>query len=377
MKKVTYIAPILIVMLIFSGFYYSYDQENDELVKGETKYQLSYRYFFVNNGPLNLTSVDIRLAQLKSWEPYQRVNDILIHSEPNRTSIDDYSNKFLTYSFENVEPGQTIDLKIDVNLTVNFIDYSSIELPNFQFNTTDSNYVKFMAYDPLTDTTDLRIREVASRLQAKSSDYKSMAFEAYNFTSHYLNYKLLSTSRGASFALSNGYGDCDEYQNLFIALVRAMGIPAIGHTAWFADFYEGMIMSDDGVIAHAFPMFELPGIGLVSADPTRGKDQLYDNWMKTDNKRIIMTQGPDQPYRLLNYRWIPVDGIENPTISRNYTIEIKNMETQYFSKIRTIIVLQLIFIPIIYVVFNLVNFRRTRRIQQEKLVTLLNPERSS
>lgn len=364
---------ILTVLIIMSGFSYIYYQERDEIVKGESNINLTYRFYVTNEGPLNLTSISLRLALLKSWAPYQIVNSIRVMTQPNRTTDDEFTNKFAWYEYDKFDVGQSLDLIFDVNLTLNFMDYSTLDLTNIVYDKNSPEYRLYTAFDPLVDTTDPRISDVAQRFIADSNDYSALAFEAYNFTTSYLRYKLLSTSKGSSFAITNGYGDCDEYQNLFMALARSVGIPAIGHTAWLADFEPGFTTTDQGAVAHAFPMFYIPKYGLISADPTRGKDALFDNWMKTDNKRITMTQGPDQPYRLLNYKWIPVEGIANPTITSNYTVTINDMSTEYFSDIRKLIIYDIIIIPILFAIYNIYNGKKVRTNQQRILDNLLNP----
>ena len=120
-------------------------------------------------------------------------------------------------------------------------------------------------------------------------------------------------------------------------------------------------------------MFYLPEIGLVSADTTRGKDALFDNWMKTDSKRIIMTRGPDHPYRLLNYRWIPLEGYDNPTVQSSYTIFIHDMNIEYFSTIRELILYEIIVTPLLFLGYSAIHGRQVRKKQKELLRIILDP----
>ncbi len=361
---------------MLSSFSIVYQIESNEVEKGEAKMNLSYRFYLKNQGPLNLSSISLRLALLKSWGNYQIVDDIKIRLQPNRTTTDEYTNEFAWYEYDNFLVNQTLDVVIDANITVKFMDYSTYDFGNIVYDEDAYLYKLYTAYDALVDTTDPRIQSVANKFTSDTSDFTSLAFEAYNFSSTYLDYKLLSESKGASFAISNGYGDCDEYQNLFIALARAVGIPSIGHSAWFGDFQTGYVSTDAGAIAHAYPMFYIPEVGLISADPTRGKDALYDNWMKTDGKRITMTQGPDHPYRLLNYKWVPVDGFDNPTVESNYTIKINDMTTEYFSKIRSIILYQLVILPVVFISYNIIMGKRIKKEKELKVKKLLDPKNS-
>ncbi len=351
-----------------------YSAEMEETVRGFAEFQLTYRYYLKNEGPLNLTSVSIRLALLKDWAPIQTVSNLTIMTPPNQTITDEYENQFAWYEYQDFNVNQTIDLVFKANLTLNFIDYTSATLDIADYNESSDLYKLYMAFNPLEDSTDPNIRNVAQSLEVPD-DLLGTAFNIYNFTSHYLKYKLYSTVRGASYAIRNANGDCDEYTTLFIALSRAVGIPAIGHTAWLADFAPGFVTSDDGAVAHAYPMFYVAGVGMLPADPTRGATSTFDNWLKTDAKRITLTRGPDKPYRLLRYRWIPVEGIEGPTIFSNYTVSVQDMRIEYTSNLRQVVILSLAGIPSLFMVYSGVKGYQARKQRKRKLESLLDPER--
>ncbi len=366
---------ILMMIIVLGGGIVIYQDETTNPLKGQANFQLTYRFRLVNRGPLNLTFVSIRLALLKDWQPVQVVHDLRIDTPPNRTTTDEYDNQFAWYEFDSFAVNQTLDLQFHANLTLNFLDYTTVQL-NYKptFNTSSPIYKLYTAYDPLADPTDPLVQQVASTLAAHARDPLEIAFEAYNFSSTYIRYKLLSSVRGASFALRNGYGDCDEYNTLFIALLRANGIPAIGHTAWLADFAPGFETTDDGAVAHAYPMFYLEGVGLLPADPTRGHTSLFDNWLKTDYKRITLTRGSDHPYRLLKYRWMPVEGYPDPVVDSNYTITIHDLNIEYFSLLRTTIIVGVIGTPLIFIVTRLIQLQKYKKRQKEQLEKLLEPD---
>ncbi len=349
-----------------------YANEAKETERGSATYRLSYRYYLKNEGPVNLTSITIRLAILKSWDPVQTVSDMAIETLPNQTTTDEYGNEYAWYEFEDFRINDTLDLRFDVNLTLHFVDFTKIDTATLNYNTSSEVYKLFTAFHPLEDNTDANIRNVAQSLE-EPDDILKTEFNVYNFTAHYLQYKLQSQVRGASYAIRNGNGDCDEYTTLFVALSRALGIPAVGHTAWLADFLPGMVYSDEGAVAHAYPMFYVENVGMLPADPTRGKTSTYDNWLKTDSKRITLTRGPDNPYRLLRYRWIPVEGLENPQIFSNYTISIQEANIQYTSNMRLVVILTLVAIPGLFILYSGINGQKVRKQRKKKLAEMLSP----
>jgi len=365
------VSIILAIIVISTGIVYS--AETQQTVRGQVDYQLSYRYYFQNEGPINLTSVTIRLALLKDWEPVQVVTDMEIATQPNQTTTDEYGNEFVWYEYNDFKVNQSVDLWFHANVTLNFVDYTTADLPVEQYDTESDLYKLMTAYHPLADSTDPSIRTVAQSLEV-SGDPIRTGFNLYNFTANYLNYRLLSSIQGASYALRNGAGDCDEYTSLFIALARSLGIPAISYTAWLADFVPGFVSTDEGAIAHAYPMFYVEGVGMLPADATRGKDNLYDNWLKSDAKRITMTSGPENPYRLLRYRWVPIEGLSDPSVFNNYTISIHDMNVQYSSNMRNVILLTLVGIPVIFTIINILNGYKIKKYREKKLEKLLSPE---
>lgn len=364
------VTAILLVIVISTGIVYANEAQQTE--KGTVDYQLSYRFYLKNEGPIDLTSVTLRLAALKDWEPVQVVTGFTADTLPNQTTTDEYGNEYLWYEYGSFAINQTIDLWFHVNVTLHFVDYSTANLQIEPYDTNSDLYKLMTAYHPLADSTDPSIRNVAQSLEVSGEPIET-GFKLYNFTASYLNYRLLSSIQGASYALRNGAGDCDEYTTLFVALARALGIPAISYTAWLADFAPGFVSTDEGAIAHAYPMFYVEGVGLLPADATRGKTNLYDNWLKTDSKRITMTRGPDNPYRLLRYRWVPVEGLADPSVFSNYSISIHEMTERYTSNIRNIIVLALVGIPVVFAIVNIQSGYKIKKHREEKLEKLLSP----
>ena len=371
-KIIQVLALSIIIVAVVSSFIVLYRIERQEVFRGEANYELSYRYYFKNEGPLNLTSVTVRLAILKDWEPIQDVTGINIHTTPNQTTTDEYDNEFAWYEYSNFQVNQTIDLKFDVNVTLKFVDYNSAKLNILPYDEDTEQYKLFTAYHPLTDTTDPNIQRVSQSLSTSENPI-DRAFNMYNFTSTYIRYQLMSSIKGATYALQNGEGDCDEYNTLFIALARAGGIPAVGHTAWLGNFEPGYESTDDGAIAHAFPMFFVEGVGMLPLDPTRGNKNFFDNWLKTDAKRITMTRGPDHPYRLLNYKWIPHPVLDDPEIDRNYSISITDLTTKYYSTLRLTILIALPSAAGIFIIASVIRGILLKKEQKEKLERILSP----
>lgn len=360
----------LIFLIALSSFTFVYLTENDEILQGQADFTISYSYVVKNDGPLDLTRVAIRLALLKSWEPVQVVRGVQVSIPPNFTTTDEYNNSFINYEFSGFKVNQSVEIMIKANLTLNLLDYVNARLNIEPYDPEEKIYKLFMAYNPLEDTTDPAVQSVASSFP-HSDNPLDIAYASYNFSSTYLKYKLLSQARGASFALRNGYGDCDEFSTLFIALNRARGIPSIDHTAWLADFVTGYNGTDDGAAAHAYPMIYVKGVGMLPADPTRGNTNFFDNWLKTDEKRITLTRGPDKPYRHLSYRWVPKANVSDPSVFNEYRIIVENLEINYFSTTRMVVFVVLNGIPVLFVIYSGIAGKKARDARKAKLRRIL------
>ncbi|MFW9968560.1 MAG: transglutaminase family protein [Candidatus Odinarchaeota archaeon] len=364
---------IFIILAIFiSSFSVIYTFDNSTPQKGKATFQLSYRFYLRNEGPLNLSSLNVRLALLKDWTPVQNVSKIEIETIPDEIVTDEYNNEFAWYRYNNFNVGNFIDLKFHANLSINLLDYTSSKIHVFPYDRYSTFYQFYTKYHPLTDTTDPVIQRVAQNLVTSNNLIENL-FSFYNFTSLYLTYKLLGTPKGASYAIRNGFGDCDEYSSLFIALARSYGVPSIEYSAWLGDFYSGYSSTDDGAVAHAYPMFYIEGTGWIPVDPTRGNKKLFDNWMKSDYKRITLTRGPDHPYRYISYKWIPIEGYSDPLIVSNYTIAIQKMTIQYYSVLRLMILISVPGIPITFLVYTIIKGIKLKKERKRKLETLLSP----
>lgn len=70
------------------------------------------------------------------------------------------------------------------------------------------------------------IRALAARLAGGKSDPREQAHAAYDHVRRSLKVRRMAQNRGALYALDTGGGDCTEFNSLFVALARAMGIPA-------------------------------------------------------------------------------------------------------------------------------------------------------
>ncbi len=133
-----------------------------------------------------------------------------------------------------------------------------------------------------------------------------------NWVSDYLTYDdtLPAQEKGALWAYDNKRGDCSEYSDLMITLLRCQGIPARKVTGYVIsnnpslrpyvgqqwDFY----VNDQEVstfLGHAWVEYYVPNIGWIASDPTWNSNGDYAN--KVDYLRINLNVGAWFPIPML------------------------------------------------------------------------------
>lgn len=150
----------------------------------------------------------------------------------------------------------------------------------------------YLAYDPsareyqfytksefnieLTDAVKNRAIEIAGN---EANPYRK-AEMIFDWVTKNMKYRRKSGTRGADAALKNLVGDSGQFSYLFIALCRAVGIPARFVAGFQAD-------QSPELKYHTWSEFLLPGHGWLPVDPTMGKDEFG----KLNNRRIIASVG--------------------------------------------------------------------------------------
>jgi transglutaminase-like putative cysteine protease len=95
-------------------------------------------------------------------------------------------------------------------------------------------------------------------------------------------------SQPASWVLENRYGVCDEMTSLFVAMVRALGVPA--------KFVSGVAYTDNPSFpgswgAHGWAEVYFPGVGWVPFDPTFGEFA----WVDPGHVKLKESIDPSEP----------------------------------------------------------------------------------
>jgi transglutaminase-like putative cysteine protease len=84
----------------------------------------------------------------------------------------------------------------------------------------------FLDPSPFVESDAPEVRAIAHELMARHASPDDRARAAYDYARTTLTVRKEAENHGAVYALQTGGGDCTEYASVFVALSRAMGIPA-------------------------------------------------------------------------------------------------------------------------------------------------------
>jgi len=138
----------------------------------------------------------------------------------------------------------------------------------FPLRNLDEEYIK---YTKPTENIDLNenIVRTASDIAEGEDNLYAITYKLAEWVSKNIEYDLKcgASTEKSSWILKNKIGTCDEFSSMFIALCRAVGIPA--------RYVSGVAYSNipelEGFGNHAWAEAYFPGYGWVPFDPTYGE----------------------------------------------------------------------------------------------------------
>jgi hypothetical protein len=133
----------------------------------------------------------------------------------------------------------------------------------YDYNTSSDLYEKYTEPEPLIQSDNSQIISKAHNVTEKSTTIPESVSKIYSFVTKHLRYAIQEEEKGAVWALENGVGDCSEYSYLFVALCRAIGIPARVQ-AGFAFHYSSETLED----GHMWAEYYLENYGWIPVDAT-------------------------------------------------------------------------------------------------------------
>lgn len=235
-----------------------------------------------------IANVEHRVTLPATGAEYQAL--LQIETDGQSVKLEKHKNnedRYISTSFP-LRAKETVEKHVSFLLLLSAVDYSQRLPPLFSKPTPDTVQV-YLKPDRQAQSDDKEIVSLASLLSLKCADDLCKVHNAYEFPARHLHFEMQKAPLGAVQALHSGEGDCTEYAALFIAISRAMGIPA-RRTALF-NFVGNT--NTAGQPNHDAAEIYVSPLGWVPVDPNLGKGRydLPEGFAKKSAATIVYKHG--------------------------------------------------------------------------------------
>lgn len=261
-------------------------------------YEVQYIWEIRNSGGTATDyKISVPIADMTESPPYQQLLYYTLEPSGLKPKL---KKEQAEYIIPKVESGQTITIRH----TYTFKNYA-IE---HQLRTYYGGFnieAKYLNEEMGIESNNKQIIDLAQQLTSKERyplDKAKKIFEYVNSSITYEFGKELSNS--AIETLNRGYGSCEGFSLLYIALCRASGIPArfvFGYR--FKPEEISRTQTDLQSFGHAWVEIYLPGISWVTVDPTYN---YLLNGVKQVNYNYFGRVLPDDRHLFINYSHEPL-----------------------------------------------------------------------
>ena len=257
----------------------------------------------------------------REWDSQKAVKIISVEPEPHAEYTDpEHGNRMLFWDFGR-EP-ENASYKVNIKFCLESYEIHAKVDPN-EIGPYDKTSEQYALYTRSTHKVHItpKIRQLAQAAVGNQKNAYLQAKQIFEFVRKRMRFKFVRHDRGSGvdslldFAVTDPKtgeqhfeGQCAHYSVFFVALCRAVGIPARGVTGmigWGPWIREKDLklrseqytkLSPAGLAAarlygpmggHTWAEFYLPKYGWIPADPTWGKLGYQDNY------RVILSKGRD------------------------------------------------------------------------------------
>ncbi|MGB9713590.1 MAG: transglutaminase-like domain-containing protein [Candidatus Bathyarchaeales archaeon] len=226
--------------------------------------------------------------------------------------VDDFGNLYAVWNHLRIYGGQSFTVEIGYNVTSFGVRYQINPNLVVDYNKSSSLYLAYTQPETLIESDSQEMNSTAQNIVGNESNIHEKVYKIYNFVVRHLKYQVQEEEMGALWALNNGVGDCSEYSYLFVALCRAVGIPARVQ-AGFAFHSENSVVED----GHMWAEYYIENYGWVPVDATW---RLFDtlDYLHFGSLRSVSTAIPYSNF-FFNY----TSGPKEEFVSKEQWVSIK------------------------------------------------------
>ena len=224
----------------------------------------------------------------------QHVKDVGANREYE--TIDDIYDKGFKFSWLGFE--RDYFFTVHSRLATENKVYPIISKVVFPILTVPADAKVYLKETEMMDYKTNGVQKLASRLAEGENDLYVVVFKIADWVKNNVEYDLNSVTADAalpaSWVLENKYGVCDELTNLFIAMLRGVGVPARFVTGVA---YTTSDLFDENWGAHGWAEVYFPGHGWVPFDVT------YGQYGFLDATHLKLKHSVDSDKSSVEYEW--------------------------------------------------------------------------
>ena len=145
-----------------------------------------------------------------------------------------------------------------------------------------ANYAYFLLPDNYVITSTSGVNEVLDNVYQPDYDNRAYANALFEWAHTNITYTFITSPPTSEWVLTNKQGQCRDYTNVYLALLRTAGIPTKRMRGWIVltgassppsgldPFIKGTTPDGKTIESHAWTQVYLPDEGWTFADPTWG-----------------------------------------------------------------------------------------------------------
>lgn len=313
-----------------------------ESLSAEYCFQLARYNNRTYESPLTSQLPPYQISQLKSLSINGNDTPIQFKQDKFNNTYDMFNATLGTVSGSEV----TIDLEYEI--TLNEIEFANI---------TDEKIGKYDQSDKIFElycnksqqffeTSNADLISLSNSIVSSGDNPVEKAEKIFNWITENIDYVTRKDEEGALYAYNNKKGDCSEFSDLMITLLRIQEIPARKVTGFvltndltaeieeeqewnFDQSYDSdtkTLSSENPYLGHAWVEYYVPNIGWIECDPTWGVQQEVEYFNRIDYMHFCSTVGswifypPDGNFSEFPFLPTPSQYIEDST---NYEINTR------------------------------------------------------
>ncbi|MHA1340079.1 MAG: transglutaminase-like domain-containing protein [Promethearchaeota archaeon] len=229
---------------------------------------------------------------------------------------DDYNNTYEYFKVQMNEDSDALEYNVSYIITARETIWNFNEADIGDYNVSDPLYINYTGKENMFNVDDGNIINLVNEITAGKTSVIAKAQAIYDWITdeNNMEYAIQATEKNATQTFIDREGDCSEFSNLMITMLRIAGIPARklcgiaiveslatntwvkadlskGNTISYSERYEYGIVKTNTIPGHAWVEFYVPNYGWVSCDPTFGFGNRESFMFRTTEIHLPFTIG--------------------------------------------------------------------------------------